>query len=60
MTASCHVPDVLGVSWCGNGEGGIRTHGHPKASPVFETGPFSRSGTSPGGLAVGTAGQRES
>ena len=34
-----------------NGEGGIRTHGSPKASPVFETGPFSRSGTSPNGNA---------
>ncbi len=30
-----------------NGEGGIRTRGDANATPVFETGPFSRSGTSP-------------
>ena len=29
------------------GEGGIRTPGDPKATPVFKTGPFNRSGTSP-------------
>jgi hypothetical protein len=29
------------------GEGGIRTHGDPKATTVFETAPFGRSGTSP-------------
>ena len=34
-----------------NGEGGIRTHGDPKATPVFKTGAFNRSATSPG---VGT------
>src|SRR5690606_7027056 len=34
-----------------SGEGGIRTHGDHKATPVFETGPFNRSGTSPVGLA---------
>ena len=26
-----------------NGEGGIRTHGDPKATPVFKTGAFNRS-----------------
>ena len=29
------------------GEGGIRTHGDRTATPVFETGPFDHSGTSP-------------
>ena len=29
------------------GEGGIRTPGQVTLTPVFETGPFSRSGTSP-------------
>ncbi len=32
------------------GEGGIRTHGDTKATPVFKTGPFDHSGTSPRGL----------
>ena len=36
-----------------NGEGGIRTHGDPKATPVFKTGAFNRSATSPGGNADG-------
>ncbi len=31
-----------------NGEGGIRTHGTRKGSPVFETGSFNHSDTSPG------------
>ena len=30
-----------------SGEGGIRTHGGPKSTTVFETAPFNRSGTSP-------------
>jgi hypothetical protein len=30
-----------------SGEGGIRTHGDPKATTVFETAPIGRSGTSP-------------
>ncbi len=30
-----------------NGEGGIRTRGEASPTPVFETGPFGRSGTSP-------------
>jgi hypothetical protein len=30
-----------------NGEGGIRTRGTPKGTPVFETGSLSRSDTSP-------------
>ena len=30
-----------------NGEGGIRTHGTRKGSPVFETGSFNHSDTSP-------------
>jgi hypothetical protein len=29
------------------GEGGIRTHERLAPLPVFETGPFNRSGTSP-------------
>ena len=32
--------------WTG-GEGGIRTHDTLARIPVFETGPFNRSGTSP-------------
>ena len=37
-----------------NGEGGIRTLGRIAPTPVFETGPFGRSGTSPSpGLAAG-------
>src|SRR4051812_29465240 len=32
-----------------NGEGGIRTHGTVARTPVFETGPFDHSGTSPAG-----------
>ena len=32
------------------GEGGIRTHGTPKGTTVFETAPFDHSGTSPRGL----------
>ena len=31
-----------------SGEGGIRTRGELTPTPVFETGPFGRSGTSPG------------
>ena len=31
-----------------SGEGGIRTHGSPKTTTVFETAPFNHSGTSPG------------
>src|SRR6516165_9565389 len=31
-----------------NGEGGIRTLGTLACTPVFETGPIGRSGTSPG------------
>ncbi len=30
-----------------SGEGGIRTHGSPKTTAVFETAPFNHSGTSP-------------
>ncbi len=30
-----------------SGEGGIRTHGGPKSTTVFETAPFNHSGTSP-------------
>jgi hypothetical protein len=30
-----------------SGEGGIRTPGTREGTPVFETGPFGRSGTSP-------------
>ena len=30
-----------------NGEGGIRTRGTPKSTPVFETGSLSHSDTSP-------------
>ena len=30
-----------------SGEGGIRTHGGPKPTTVFETVPFNLSGTSP-------------
>ena len=30
-----------------SGEGGIRTHGDPKATTVFETAPIVHSGTSP-------------
>ena len=29
------------------GEGGIRTHGRREATPVFKTGAFNRSATSP-------------
>jgi hypothetical protein len=29
------------------GEGGIRTHGTLARTPVFKTGPFNHSGTSP-------------
>ena len=36
-----------------NGEGGIRTHGDPKATPVFKTGAFNRSATSPGPASTG-------
>jgi hypothetical protein len=35
------------VSDATGGEGGIRTHESLAALPVFETGPFNRSGTSP-------------
>jgi hypothetical protein len=31
-----------------SGEGGIRTHGGVTPTPVFETGLFNRSSTSPG------------
>ena len=30
-----------------SGEGGIRTHGDPKTTTVFETAPIDHSGTSP-------------
>ena len=35
-----------------SGEGGIRTLGDVAATPVFETGPFGRSGTSPYGFSA--------
>src|SRR5712691_7468501 len=35
-----------------SGEGGIRTLGRLAPTPVFETGPIGRSGTSPGRAAV--------
>ncbi len=38
------------AGWLG-GEGGIRTPGTPKGTPVFETGPIDHSGTSPNGAA---------
>src|SRR5690349_8508924 len=39
-----------------SGEGGIRTLGRIAPTPVFETGPFNRSGTSPIRLTVTTPG----
>jgi hypothetical protein len=33
-----------------SGEGGIRTLGRLASTPVFETGPIGRSGTSPGSV----------
>ncbi len=33
--------------WIEGGEGGIRTLGRLAPTPVFETGPIGRSGTSP-------------
>lgn len=36
-----------------SGGGGIRTHGDPKATPVFKTGPFDHSGTPPGAVFAG-------
>src|SRR5690242_19331099 len=35
------------------GEGGIRTHGPREGTPVFKTGAFNRSATSPAGLERG-------
>ena len=46
-------------SWCGwvrgigNGEGGIRTPDDPEAIPVFETGAFNHSATSPAADSLG-------
>ena len=37
------------------GEGGIRTHGTRKGTPVFETGPIDHSGTSPRSLSNTTS-----
>src|SRR5262245_61986327 len=43
------APVFLDVSRCvTSGEGGIRTLGTVACTPVFETGPIGRSGTSPG------------
>src|SRR4051794_17464980 len=42
------APVFLDVTRCGtSGEGGIRTLGTVSCTPVFETGPIGRSGTSP-------------
>src|SRR6188768_981993 len=37
------------IYWASGGEGGIRTHGPREGTPVFKTGAFNRSATSPGG-----------
>ena len=42
VSRTCSVPVRC------NGEGGIRTRGAPKGTPVFETGSISHSDTSPG------------
>ena len=41
------TPVTSMCNWRLSGEGGIRTLGDVSATPVFETGPFGRSGTSP-------------
>ncbi len=50
---ACSHPALL--QGCGlTGEGGIRTRGTPKGTPVFETGSLSRSDTSPSSLFIKT------
>ena len=44
------LPAILSNSLSG-GEGGIRTHGRIAPTPVFKTGAFNRSATSPAGVA---------
>src|SRR5262249_44687871 len=44
------VDDLGHIGRQASGEGGIRTPGDIAATPVFETGPIGRSGTSPNGL----------
>ena len=45
----CENPSGTGVlAFLEGGEGGIRTLGTVARTPVFETGPIDRSGTSPG------------
>ena len=39
--------DSIGAKKKESGEGGIRTHGGVTPTPVFETGLFNRSSTSP-------------
>jgi hypothetical protein len=45
---------AAGIGGISGGEGGIRTPVDLAAQPVFETGPFSHSGTSPRGAGAGT------
>ena len=42
-----------------SGEGGIRTHGGPKPTTVFETVPFNHSGTFPGSITCQAQGSRD-
>ena len=42
-----HIKENPLFSMIGGGEGGIRTHGGRKPTPVFETGAIDHSATSP-------------
>ena len=47
LAGCCHPLKRLRLGEKSSGEGGIRTHGGPKTTTVFETAPFVHSGTSP-------------
>ncbi len=47
--------NLPGIDFAINGKGEIRTPDDPGAIPVFETGPFNRSGTFPLGPIVADA-----
>src|SRR5262249_36236850 len=52
-------PQVAARPWSHSGEGGIRTLGRLASTPVFETGPIGRAGTSPAVLRLLLEGRKQ-
>ena len=47
---ACCIRELSPLNRLRGGEGGIRTHGTLAGTPVFETGTFNHSATSPGAV----------